>query len=70
LRAGNPRLTPALGPCGDGRRCRALAVAVDQPHVAPCQGAGDGELNGQRRLADAALCVSYCNNHVRTVIER
>ena len=65
-RAGDARRVAGVGPDADSGLCRALAVGVDQPHVAPCQGAGDGELNGQRRLADAALGVSYCNNHIGT----
>ncbi|CCF70433.1 hypothetical protein XAPC_4165 [Xanthomonas citri pv. punicae str. LMG 859] len=59
-------MAASFGPCRDGGGGGSLAVAVDQPHVAPGQGAGYGDLNGKGRLAYAALGVSYGNNHIGT----
>jgi hypothetical protein len=48
----------------DGGLSTALHVSIDQPHIAACAGAGNGELNGQGGLAHASFGVAYGNNQM------
>jgi hypothetical protein len=51
---------------GEGRG-GALFVAVDEQHLTAGTGAGDGDVDGKRRLADAALDVADGEDHTSSV---
>jgi len=46
------------------RNSGVLLVAVHQQHILASIGAGNREVDRQCRLADTALNVTYCENHV------
>jgi hypothetical protein len=54
-RAGNAGRIASLGTQADRHLRRALAVAVEEPHITPGQCAGDGEVDRDGCFADAAL---------------
>jgi len=63
LRAGDAWLLARLGACRNSGRGGALPITVNEPDVATRQGAEDGKLNCQCRLAHATFGIPYRQNH-------
>ncbi len=59
-----------VGLDAEPRRQRALRVEVDGEHLAPVAGERGREVDGRRRLADAALLVAQRDDARRAVADR